>query len=140
MQDFFFDALKENDTELHNNEYGYISPCWGEANFVKVFGAPIVFRHMEKNDEDDSYMMNYAGTMSEVFDPKKLFMNKDGLLLHEIESHKSLKVGSFDTNLACELAENLSERNCEKTGEPTHYFEWDGQEYRLEERPELSKY
>ena len=73
--------------------------------------------------------MRYAGTQSEVFDPAKLFVNKDGLILHKIESHEHLTVGSFDTNLACELAENLSEVDgCQ-------VLTWhDGNQYKLEER------
>ena len=94
-------------------DYSHISPCWGEANFVKVFGAPIVFRHMELDEEssgsNQKHLMRYAGTKVETFDPAKLFIDEDGLLLHEIESHEHVRIGSFDTNLACELADNLSE-------------------------------
>ena len=108
LQDFFFDALKENTTGK-NPEYGYISPCWGEANFIKVFGAPIVFRHMELDESTGKYMMRYAGSKAEVFDPARLYVDEEGLLLHDVESHEHIKVGSFDTNLACELAENLVE-------------------------------
>ena len=73
--------------------------------------------------------MSYAGTKKEVFDPERLFMDKNGLLLHEIVSHEHLKVGSFDTNLACELSENLKE-----TEDGVHIFEWNGTEYPLIER------
>ena len=70
--------------------------------------------------------MRYAGTHTEVFDPEKLFVNKDGLLMHEVESHKHLNLGSFDTNLACELAENFSEVIDERTGQVTQMLEWQG--------------
>ena len=79
--------------------------------------------------------MKYAGTKAEMFDPEKLFINAEGLLYHGIESHEHVKTGSFDTNLACELAENFSEKIDSQTGEVTHFFEWEGREYRLEERP-----
>ena len=126
--DFFFDALRENDTGQFE-EYKYVSPCWGEANFIKVFAAPIVFRHMDIDGK-----MHYAGSKTEEFDPEKLFIDDQGLLNHEIVSHENIKVGSFDTNLACELSENLSEKNDPQTGKLAHFFEWEGREYKLEER------
>ena len=43
------------------------------------------------------------------FDPKKLFTDQNGFLVHSIEGHDHLKHGTFDTNLACELAECLIE-------------------------------
>ena len=94
-----------NKTGKHG-EYGYLSTCWGEANFINVFRAPIVFRHMAPNDANQ-HILSYAGTKEEVFDPEKLFIDADGILLHEVASHEHLRFASFDTNLACELAENL---------------------------------
>ena len=64
---------------------------------------------MELDEATGKHVMRYAGTRSETFDPSKLYVDKEGLLLHEIDSHDHLSVGSFDTNLACELAENLLE-------------------------------
>ena len=77
--------------------------------------------------------MRYAGTRTETFDPSKLFIDEEGLLLHEIESHDHLKIGSFDTNLACELAENLSEET-DSDGNTQHIFEWQGKNYPLQTR------
>ena len=130
LQDFFFENLRENKTGQHDSEYGYVSPCWGEANFVKVFGAPIVFRLMDYDDESGEYLMKYAGTQQEKFDPEKLFIDEDGLLLHEITSHEHLNIGSFDTNLACELAENLIESTDDR-GNQAHAFVWNDKTYEL---------
>ena len=110
-----------------------MSPCWGEANFVKVFGAPIVFRHMDFDEASGRHVLRYAGSRSEIFDPKKLQINKDGLLLHEIELHEHLKIGSFDTNLACELAENLHEA----TSSNDHAFSWNGETYILKHQQQM---
>ena len=97
--------MRKNKTGEHE-EYGYVSPCWGEANFIKVFAAPIVFRHLN-SDASQQQVLSYAGTKQEVFDPEKLFIDADGHLMHEVTSHEHLRIGSFDTNLACLLAENL---------------------------------
>ena len=79
--------------------------------------------------------MRYAGTHWEVFDPEKLLINKDGLILHRITSHEHLKIGSFDTNLACELAENLSQED------GRWLFTWhDGTEYTLHEAESIEDY
>ena len=137
MQDFFFENLKENQTGQHLPEYSFVSPCWGEANFVKVFGAPIVFRHMELDEETGKYMMRYAGSKAEVFDPSRLYVDEDGLLLHDIDSHEHLTVGSFDTNLACELAENLVELAEDAADSAVHGFNWQGQTYRLTQRAQI---
>lgn len=41
--DFFFKSLQKNNTNQFK-EFTYISPCWGEMNFVKVHSSPVVFR------------------------------------------------------------------------------------------------
>ena len=51
--DFFFENLQPNKTGYHGDGYGYVSPCWGEMNFVKVFAAPIVFRMLHYGEDGD---------------------------------------------------------------------------------------
>mmetsp|Transcript_34821 Transcript_34821/g.45836 ORF Transcript_34821/g.45836 Transcript_34821/m.45836 type:complete len:87 (+) Transcript_34821:344-604(+) len=85
---------------------------------------------MDLDPETGKYVMRYAGTKQETFDPSRLFIDDDGLLLHEIVSHEHITVGSFDTNLACELAENLTEVEG-ANGDVSHGFEWEGQTYKL---------
>merc|ERR1712071_332834 len=105
--DFFFDNLKPNQTG-HNLEqnYTWVSPCWGEMNFVRTHRLPVVFRLIETNDEGER-MLKYAGTKETKFDPEKLFTDQNGFLVHSIEGHDHLKLGTFDPNLACEMAECL---------------------------------
>ena len=85
---------------------------------------------MDFDEASGEHIMHYAGTHRETFDPKKLFMDENGLLLHEISSHEHLTIGSFDTNLACELADNLLETT-DADGNLAHAFKWEDRTYEL---------
>ncbi len=79
--DFFFENFQLNNTETFR-DYQYISPCWGEANFVRCHNFPLVFRMMDQIE--DEWRLLYAGTKHIVFDPAKLRLSEEGLLLHEV--------------------------------------------------------
>ena len=76
--DFFFGNIKANDTGAFQ-EYPYVSPCWGELNFIKAFRFPIVFRNMT-----DKKLL-YAGTKSVEFDPTKLAYDQNDILLFKMD-------------------------------------------------------
>ena len=78
--DFFFNALKPNDTGKLL-EYPWVSPCWGEANYVKVYKHPIVFRQLI----DNQYL--WGGTLKVPFDPSKLVIDSSGCLLHYLDDN-----------------------------------------------------
>ena len=77
-------------------------------NFVRMYRLPVVFRQLQINDQGER-VLKYAGTKETKFDPSELFTDQNGFLVHSIIGHDHLKMGTFDTNLACELAECLIE-------------------------------
>lgn len=73
-------------------------------NFVKCHRYPVVFRHL-----DAQGMMPFAGTKLEAFNPVKLARDEEGFLFHEVTVNEKLKTyGGFDTDLAMQLAEQIS--------------------------------
>ncbi|CAI2378625.1 unnamed protein product [Moneuplotes crassus] len=130
---FFFTHLQENDLGIEK-EYGYISPCWTEMNFVKPYKYPIVFNNFSKR-EDGTYEMRYAGDLKQVFDPSKLIMDEGGHFLHPLDNHKYLKYGSFESNISVSFCETVTEEEGEM------YIEWEGQKHKLYEEatPDIIK-
>ena len=114
--DFFFGNIKANDTGAFQ-EYPYVSPCWGELNFIKAFRFPIVFRNMT-----DKKLL-YAGTKSVEFDPTKLAYDQNDILLFKLND---TQYANFDTSLAVELSENMLVEDDELK------FQWQGATYRID--------
>jgi hypothetical protein len=63
---FFFKNLRPNQTDKLN-DYPYLSPCWGEQNYVKCHSNPVVFREMDGEDQ-----LVYGGDLKVKFDPSQL--------------------------------------------------------------------
>ena len=101
--DFFFDSFQINNTGTFK-EYKYISPCWQEANFVRCHSFPIVFRMI--NRVENEWRLPYAGTKHILFDPAKLHLSEQGLLLHEVTFGAIEKsYAAFDTDLSIWLGD-----------------------------------
>lgn len=61
---FFFKNLRPNESGK-NLEFPFVSPCWGEMNYVKAeTGYPIVFRELSKENN-----LIYAGDSAIDFEP-----------------------------------------------------------------------
>ena len=50
--------LRPNDTNHHMSQYSFISPCWGEMNFVRTYGLPVVFRQMETGPDNKQILVS----------------------------------------------------------------------------------
>ena len=94
-------------------------------NFVKWYKYPIVFNNITKIDESQ-YKITYAGSLEQIFDPKRLLMDNEGHFLHPLDDHKHLKYGSFDTSLSVALGEKVI---IEENGEM--FIEWDNIQHKL---------
>lgn len=75
--DFFFQRLKANDTGKYP-DYGYISPCGQEMNYIRVADVPIVYHDLNEKNE-----LIYAANLTVPFQPKDLrFSEKSGILYY----------------------------------------------------------
>ena len=71
--DFFFNALQPNTTGQFT-DYGWISPCWGEANFIRVYSHPVVFRMLLRTPH--GVFLPYAGSLTTPFRPDLVMKDK----------------------------------------------------------------
>ena len=114
--DFFFKRLRENDTGRFP-EFGFLSPCAGELNFVRAEDRPIVFHRLRDNQ------LIYAAGLEQLFEPAELRVSAKGRLYHPAS------VGSFGllhSRLALVLGEDIRE------GGGGYVLRRDEQDYRIQ--------
>ena len=119
--------------------YPYLSPCWGELNYVRCYKYPILFTGLAPDTPDSATpesttplssaaadvtdMLTYAGSLRVPFEPGSLVQDEEGLLLHPLLGHKYLEYGALDMQLSMLVGEGLRE-----DGEG---YTWRGREYQI---------
>ncbi len=69
-------------------------------NFVKCHRSPIVFRHLQQNQEG-RWELAFAGSKKTEFTPDKLVRDQEGYLLYEVSFGEIVDLpATFDTDLA----------------------------------------
>ncbi|TNV81914.1 hypothetical protein FGO68_gene7033 [Halteria grandinella] len=109
---FFFSNLRPvTETKEEQIEgYPYLSPCWGELNYVKSFKCPIIFKHLtteQGNSNLEKDILIYGGALKQEFHPDLLIQDEEGLLLHPLTEHKYMKYGALDMSLCQKIGVTL---------------------------------
>ncbi|XP_014220136.1 UPF0598 protein CG30010 [Trichogramma pretiosum] len=134
---FFFKRLKYNNTERYK-EFPYLSLCGRERNFVRCDDLPIVFTHLIKKQNPDTGLLenvfcyNHAAELlSMPFQPQKIFMSVHSGRVYHPAPESIGGVGLVKSSLAIEFSTMFKFEHGEEN--PPTYFNWEGQEYKLDQ-------
>lgn len=116
---FFFRNIKKTASSLLKDkvwleDYGFMSLCGNECNFIRPGDTPIVFNDISL---DKNFLLYCNGQFSVKFDPSALAIDDNsGRLYHPLGQHKYLPHSSLcliGSNVAISFSEHLiGQDNC----------------------------
>ncbi|EAR95532.2 UPF0598 C8orf82-like protein, putative (macronuclear) [Tetrahymena thermophila SB210] len=118
MKNFYKNLIK-NKTGRNLN-YSHVSECWGEYNYVRSSVKPIVFSHLDENDQ-----LHYSLYLTENFNPSEVKKDEQGLLYHKVDLN-DIGYGIFSTDVSMMLSKNI------KIDGNIMQLEWKGKVYEIQ--------
>ncbi|KAL4508144.1 hypothetical protein ABPG72_021517 [Tetrahymena utriculariae] len=115
----FYKNLVQNKTGRNPN-YSHVSECWGEYNYVRSSVKPIVFSHLdEENDQ-----LHYSLYLTEAFDPSEVKKDEQGLLYHKVDLN-DIGYGIFSTDASMMISKYI------KIDGNSMQLDWKGKVYEI---------
>jgi hypothetical protein len=106
--EFFFKALRRNDTDSYADSFPWLSPCGREKNYIRCDDTPFVFNKLIQ--EENNWLLAYnhgPKSMSLAFQPEKMCMLPETGRLYHPAPGKVGGAGLIKSSLSIELSSNF---------------------------------